>query len=243
MKTRVPYIRILLLTAAILPALLTAAFGQSVGNPVLPGAGSYSIGVGVDQTKYEIDGHDFTMSKALMKVDFDLGKGFDAAFFAGANNLHITYPAAMQRTQFKSRYQLALGGSGKLSAPNPWERDNMLFIEGGGLTFKAIGTSVSEAEANSGEEYYRKFSWFEYWGTAGTIFLLDKFDLYLGYQGRIVHQYEAFSQTDFKSGLKSSGILGIEWKLPNRYALNVQLRVFNGATFSIGLSQAALPGK
>ncbi|MFC1730233.1 hypothetical protein ACFL6I_07830 [candidate division KSB1 bacterium] len=222
---------------AVIILLVSGSRAQSIGNPFSLNKNTWSIGIGTDFARYELDGHRFVSTRSIAKVDFALSDYLDAAVFLGVSNMRIYFPVERLLESFKSNMQFSQGAALKLQLPGCCGTRN-IFAEIGGYRFNLVGTTRSRSLLNPGE-YYMKYDWQEYWGTVGGIYRKGLVDLYAGYQGRVIHQRELFEQTQYKSGMKSSFIIGCDIGLPNNYSTNLHLRTNNGITISFGISQTA----
>lgn len=151
--------------------------------------------------------------------------------------MRITYPKERFRTNFVSKNSLAIGGTVKVSRSLPGFPNLKYFGEFGGMRFTPIGHSRSTSTVIPGD-FYMKFDWREYWGTAGTIFSYEKYDIYAGLQGIKIQQKEIFSGEEYISGLQLGVLAGLDLHFATEFVLNLQVRSFNGGAVSVGISQS-----
>ena len=89
-------------------------------------------------------------------------------------------------------------------------------------------------------DFHLKFRWYEFWSSGGALFKSKSFDFYVGYQGRVNRQVESITHENFKSGLLSNVIAGVDFHLPQQFVVNIHFRTGNGSAASIGISQSGI---
>jgi hypothetical protein len=227
---------------------VTMANAQTTGNPAILQPKSWSLGLSGEYARYTMEHIEYTSVRGLLKGDITVYRYVTVSLTGGSANMVINYPLSSMRTRLDSKNSLALGVSAKLNGvpllPSgaiqyfPYLSHFKIICDGGALHFTPAGHSYSTSALAPGDIYY-KFDWREFYATVGTILLNKPYDIYIAYQGRIIRQYEKFSQQTYRSGLLSSIIVGLEIHLPQHYVINFQVRSFNGSAVSVGISQSA----
>ena len=212
---------------------------QSMGNPAVLQQQMWSLGLAAEFSKYEMEGHEYEITRGLTKVDFSVYKNVDFALLLGMGTMDIRYPDSKRLTDFTGSNSFAVGGSLKLISDVPRLPMVKLFGEGGGLRQSPVG-DVSSISTTDPGDFHLKFRWYEFWGSGGALIKNKSFDFYVGYQGRVNRQVESITREKFKSGLLSNIIAGIDFHLPQQFVVNIHIRVGNGSAASIGISQSGI---
>ena len=107
-----------LIKIAVLPIVLllfqSSGKVQTIGNPVVLENNTWGVGISADRIKYDLDGHQYLSTRALLNASFSVSEFFDLTFIAGMGNMNIRFPDERARTNFDAKNSIAVGGSAKI---------------------------------------------------------------------------------------------------------------------------------
>ena len=241
----------------LLLTIIVPAFGQMAGNPV-GSRGDKEWTVGVMGNYFQMEqGDEQSISKRLLaKSDWGLTPWLDVQVMIGAVQLEMRSPRINVEDyhgKFKFAFglgfqsQIPLGGS--VQSPSLW-------FGGQALRFTSKGSYVERTELVT-REFMMDYDWREFQVHAGMIvpyrFIrfyaagvgwavqrLDTKNEYIVYND--IHNYVGEEEGEYRSGIWTAGIIGVEFLLPSRYSIGIEMLYFNSYNYQImvGLSQSGI---
>ncbi len=239
-------------------AVAGTGWAQMAGNPTgTTGARQWTINANGTYFYQGVGSEKVVSNRFLLKSNWGVTDWLDLYIQGGVANLESRVNS-LNTTDYRDKYRFAYGGGfstsygpGKLKA---WASANVLrfrsqgnFIETlliGSQTYDKrfeMGYDWREFRAFLGSSYsYRRFTF--YLAAAGWyLWRLDTKDEYL--ESGSSSTYMGQVKDTYRSGLWSGLLAGIQMNLPQHYAINIEVLLFNETNVQImaGISQTGSP--
>lgn len=238
-----------------------SVYAQMSGNPVgSQGAGEWTIGASASTLKHMIGTTTTHSQRLVLKSAWGLSNWVD--FFVLAGGVQLNAESASSGIEdFEGKFKPGIGAGLKLSLMDENVSGFGLWVDGHAFRFTSRG-SYDQAQIISGTAYTREYHLYYDWrefqgnvgitipikrvkfyaaGTAFNIWRKDQKNEYL-VDTNASQQSLGESNDEYKSGLWTGGLLGLEIELPQRYSLSVEFLGYNKKNYQImfGISQIGM---
>ncbi len=251
-----------------------AAYGEMFANPGSQ-VGYKNLYVGLEYSTvtqvYDIDTSDLDLSseRAFLKVTTGLSDWFDIYFRAGGATLDMDYKKnnyiyktstgstrwGNASKNFESDYVPAFGAGARMRIMNFENSRTRVFVQGGGLMFKADDNITWDLDDGSMMTKNREMKFVDINVGAGLVKRLEYADLTIGAGfseiwweindenlqkiGTATVRNQVPARDSFETKSPAYGFIGLDFILPREYRISLMANVKNAdeAEFSVSLSQ------
>jgi hypothetical protein len=218
---------------------------QTIGNPVRTlRKDEWSAGISGDFTSMKLgsgaDRGEFSSFRGLSKVAFGLTGRITISGFLGAANLRIKNPAGSVNSDFDGKYRFAWGGQGMIDLAR---HQLWTVFAGGGVFYSGSNGTFQRQVAGVTEDVDMQFKWTEYSLIQGLRYNHRKYTVYGGIEELTVHredQEAALARSTYKSGFRLHVLGGVDVNLSRSFCLNLQVKMRNTMTVSIGFAERTI---
>ncbi len=225
---------------------------QMTGNPAgVGGKGEWTIGIdGTYMTQQQAGETAFTR-RLFMKSEWGLAPWLDLYALIGGVQLEIR-PGDEDFLNYKDRLRLGFGAGASLILPfSSGQNPAALWLGVQGIRFASQGSFVSRETAvleGIQQEFAMNYDWRELRGHFGLAIPVKSLRLYLAGVVWTVQRLEtkteyltqdgqksfiAKEEGEYRSGLWTGAVAGLEIRLPYHYAIGVEAIVFNANNYFI----------
>ncbi|MBN2030887.1 hypothetical protein JW824_11670 [bacterium] len=226
---------------------------QMVGNPAgVKGKGEWTISATGTYMNQQVGNETAISRRILMKSSWGLASFLDVYGMIGAVQLDLKTPD-VNFIDYEGKFRLGYG-VGFNGAVLPLSGSQIsLWVSGQALRYSSEGSFIEYADIFS-REYKMHYDIREFMGSAGIVIPFQSFRIYAAGIGWATQRLESkneyleyvgvvnhIGQVDgeFRSGLWTGGVVGIELILPQRYTISLEGLFFNEENYHImiGVSQ------
>ncbi len=232
------------------PGLICA---QMVGNPAgVKGQGEWTISATGTYMNQEIGNEIAVSRRILLKSSWGLASFLDVYGLIGAVQLDLKTPD-VNFVDYEGKFRLGYG-VGFSGAVQPLSKSQIsLWVSGQALRYSSEGSFIKYSDIYS-SEYKMHYDVREFMGSAGIVIPFHSFRVYGAGVGWLTQRLESKNEYleyggmvsyvgqedgEFRSGLWTGGVVGIEFILPQQYTINLEGLFFNEENYHImiGVSQ------
>ncbi|MFQ5863948.1 MAG: hypothetical protein ACE5IW_01835 [bacterium] len=234
---------------------------QPAGIPILTSSHrKFTVSITGGYFRKNIHGITYDSPRLLFKGNFGLVSFLDLFAEVGAAKITITIPGGTP-TRLDGKYQIAYGAGLNIRCFNLPRHHFSIFINGQLFRFTSNPTSKdSKLVANNEvlQVLELRYDWREASLNTGFTKGWGVVKFYVGVNAKIVQRLETkidkivfdgvsesvFTQTgEYSSGLETSPFIGLDFDLPSRLTLSLEMVGRNGSDFAfyLGLSQTGKP--
>lgn len=226
-------------------------FAQTFGSPIeTRGTGEWTLSAVGTYMNQQVGTETTVSTRALVKSAWGITPWLDFYVMGGGVQVDLEKNDA-NITDYSDKYRLGYGaGLNLLFKPS---RSTKFWIVAGGqvLRFKSEGSFYEDLIVGSEmytREFAMKYDWREVRANIGIVIPSKKFNLYLGGTGWWLQRmetkreyldsgsYNSFigeESGEFRTGLWTGGMVGIEILLPHRYSISIEALFFNESDYHL----------
>jgi len=226
---------------------------QMVGNPVgVRGTGEWTvsaIGTYMDQ---QVGSETAISRRILLKSTWGAASWLDLYCIGGMAQLELL-TGVINIVDYKSKYRFGYGGGVNITLTPMRESRMEIYLGVQALRFPSEGSFQVVGKVYT-QEFEMKYDWREFQGhvgivypyhtlrlyAAGVVWALQRFDTKNEYWNyRNSRNYVGESRGEYRSGVWTGGVVGLELLLPKGYAISCEGLFFNEVNYHImvGISQ------